>query len=226
MLEKTLTATATGPPARNTHRGRSGIPFAALLIAGTVACWAKEERAGRPVRTGSDTGAPGKKPEFSSPKELRSLIDQDGKPFSFAGIGKKTVLVNFIFTSCPVVCPTQTQALIGIQRALPPALRPRVRIVSVTVDPDRDSASALRKYAAAMGVDFSGWSFVTGTGSELNWLYSYYAVAVNPASDGLYDHQAGVYMVDANGRVMQRYAGDIDKPRILREIGEVDALNK
>src|SRR4051812_25504769 len=58
----------------------------------------------------------------SSPKELHSLIDQEGHPFSFAGLANKTVLLNFIFTSCALSCPAQTQALVGIQRALTPAL--------------------------------------------------------------------------------------------------------
>ncbi|GEM_PF-2701502 len=168
----------------------------------------------------------GKTRKFSSPKDLHALMDQDGRPFSFARLAKKAVLVNFIFTSCPMKCPTQTQALIAIQRALPPALKLRVEFVSVTVDPDRDSASTLKQYATSMGADLSGWSFVTGAGPELNWLYNYYSVGVNSIKGGLYDHQMGAYLLDAHGRVMQRYTGEIDKPRLLREIGEVATLDK
>jgi len=157
---------------------------------------------------------------------LRSLIDQDGRAFSFADLAHKTVLVNFIFTSCAVSCPAQTHALVGIQAALPAALRPHVRFVSVTVDPDQDSALALKRYATAMGADLSGWSFVTGKASELDWLQRYYSVGVTVRNDGQYDHEVGIYLIDAQGRLMQRYTGNFDKRRLLREIAEVDALNK
>lgn len=162
----------------------------------------------------------------SVPGSLRTLIDQEGNPFSFARLGGKTVLANFMFTHCPVSCPVQTQALVGIQRALPSALRSRVRIVSVTVDPERDSAAVLKRYAEAMGADLSGWSFVTGEASELDRLQRYYSVMAGGGNGGEYDHQVGVYLLDARGRLMQKYTGDFDKARLLKEIGQVDALGR
>jgi protein SCO1/2 len=180
-----------------------------------------------PVRpAAAPDSAPGKPSGYSSPEDLRSLIDQEGRPFSFARLRKKTVLVNFIFTSCPMKCPAQTQALVHLQRELPPAMRSRVEFVSLTVDPQRDSASVLKRYATALGADLSGWAFVTGKEAELNWLYRYFSVGVSAIAGGQYDHQMGAYLLDAGGRVMQRYTGDIDKPRLLREIGEIDSLNK
>lgn len=168
--------------------------------------------------------APGRPERPASPQDLVSLLDQEGRPFSFAGLGKRTVLVNFIFTSCPVKCPTQTRDLVALQRALPPPLQARVRFVSVTVDPERDSAAVLKRYATALGADLASWSFVTGTQSELDWLYRFFSVGVAALEGGQYDHQMGAYLLDARGRVMQRYTGDIDKPRLLREIGAIDAL--
>lgn len=182
--------------------------------------------AGAAQSSASPDSPPEKASPYSSSKDLRSLIDQDGRPFAFAQLAKKTVLVNFIFTSCPMKCPTQTQAMIAVQRSLPQSLRSRVRFVSVTVDPERDSAPVLKLYATGMGVDLSGWSWVTGKETELNWLYRFYSVGVSAMNDGQFDHQVGVFLLDAQGRVMQRYTGDIDKPRLLREIGEIDALNK
>jgi cytochrome oxidase Cu insertion factor (SCO1/SenC/PrrC family) len=193
------------------------------LIATATACWAAS-----PALESAPDSAPGplKTAGYSSPQSLRSLIDQDGHAFAFARLAHKTVLVNFIFTTCAVSCPAQTHALVGIQRALPPALRSRVRFVSVTVDPVQDSALALKRYATSMGADLSGWSFVTGKASELDWLQHYYSVGVTVRNDGQFDHEVGIYLLDAQGRLMQRYAGNFDKRRLLREIAEVDALNK
>jgi len=193
------------------------------LIATATACWATSSALGSAP---DSVSGPLKTAGFSSPGDLRSLIDQDGRAFAFARLAHKTVLVNFIFTTCAVSCPAQTHALVGIQRALPPALRPRIRFVSVTVDPDQDSALALKRYATSMGADLSGWSFVTGRASELDWLQHYYSVGVTVRNDGQFDHEVGIYLLDAQGRLMQRYSGNFDKRRLLREIAEVDALNK
>jgi len=136
--------------------------FLVALVASAPAHGAKADRKGQsPIARDSASR------KYVSPKDLHSLIDQEGLPFSFTGLAKKTVLLNFIFTSCEAICPRQTQALVEIQRALPPALRQRVHFVSVTVDPDRDSAPTLKIYALAMGADLSDWSFVTGKTPEL-----------------------------------------------------------
>ncbi|MES1164612.1 MAG: SCO family protein, partial [Verrucomicrobiota bacterium] len=151
-------------------------------------------------------------------------VDQDGRRFSFAELKGKTVVMNFVFTHCPVSCPAQTRALTAIQRALPKDLAPRVRFVSVTMDPERDTPPALKEYAVAIGANLAGWSFVTGNAGELAWLHRYYDVRVTRTTPGQFDHRVVVYLIDANGRLLQKYSGDFDKPRLLREIGEVDRL--
>jgi protein SCO1/2 len=198
-----------------------------LLIASIAAFLAAA-----PTASLASTASPAPDPEpgeasgFSSPRDLRTLIDQEERPFSFAKLGDKTVVMNFIFTSCPMSCPAQTQALVGIQLALPPALSPRVRFVSVTIDPDRDKAPVLKAYAASMGADLSGWSFVTGKTAELDWLQHFYAAAASAGKKSQLDHEIAVFLLDARGRLMQKYTGDFDKRRLLREIGEVASLNK
>jgi protein SCO1/2 len=219
------------PCPRHAESGSSFARIAALLALAAAAAAANPGKVppvppAAPAATGAADTAPGKSAGIRSLKDLRSLRDQEGRPFTFAGLGKSTVLVNFIFTSCPMKCPAQTQALAGLHRALAPDLRSRVRFVSVTVDPERDSSSVLKRYATALGADVPGWFFVTGTRSELDWLYRYFSVGVRAIADGEYDHQMGAYLLDAKGRVMQRYTGDIDKPRLLREIRAVDALGR
>lgn len=216
------------PPDLPATRPGSGRCLSALAC--LVAAWAASG-AGAGGQPGPDRSARSASPAHAihSPStlaDLHSLIDEEGRPFAFARFAKTTVLANFIFTSCPMKCPTQTQALVAVQRSLPPALRTRVRFVSITVDPARDSAAALKRYAVAMGADLASWSFVTGEASELDWLYRFFSVGVNAIADGQYDHQMGAYLLDGQGRVMQRYTGDIDKPRLLKEIGAVDALGR
>lgn len=72
----------------------------------------------------------------------------------------KVLLVNFFFTSCPTVCPR----LMGNLRMIQEAFRKNdsvIHLVSITVDPKRDSSQRLRVYAQGLNADLDHWSFLT-----------------------------------------------------------------
>lgn len=169
----------------------------------------------------------GKRPPaagMTSANDLKSLTDQDGNRFSFAGLTGHTVVMNFVFTHCPVSCPLQTQALSAVQRALPEALRGRVQFLSVTMDPARDTPAVLKQYALTMAGDLTSWSFVTGNNDEITWLNKHYNAQVKRTTGGQFDHRVAVYLLDANQNLIQTYAGDFDQSRLAKEIGEVDSI--
>src|SRR6185295_18351827 len=64
------------------------------------------------------------------------LTDQDGKPFRFADSRGKLVLITFIFTTCPDVCPLLTAKFAAIQRALDEQNVRAYRLLSITTDPE------------------------------------------------------------------------------------------
>ena len=163
-------------------------------------------------------------PSITSPDALRGLVDQDGNPFSFERLEGRTVVMNFIFTHCAVSCPLQTRAMAAIQRSLPASLRGRVRFVSVSVDPARDTAPVLKAYASAVGADLASWSFVTGDGQEIEWLHRHYNLQLKPTGGGQFDHRVVVYLLDAGGRLIQKFTGEIDPTRLAEEIASVDRL--
>lgn len=71
------------------------------------------------------------------------------------------VLVNFIFTTCTTICPVMTTGFAQFQEALGDE-RDRVRLVSISIDPDTDTVDTLRGYAERYHADGS-WSFLTGS---------------------------------------------------------------
>jgi protein SCO1/2 len=81
---------------------------------------------------------------------LRHELD-DGRP----------VLLNFIFTSCNVVCPVMTQTFAQLERRLAEE-GSAVHLVSVSIDPEADTPARLREYARKLDAG-SRWSFYTGT---------------------------------------------------------------
>jgi protein SCO1/2 len=89
-----------------------------------------------------------------------NLTDQDGKKVSLKSYYGQILVVNFFFIHCPTVCKqmnSNISILAGNYRN-----NKMIKFVSLTVDPDRDSAPALKKYADQFKVSPAKWSFLTG----------------------------------------------------------------
>ena len=105
--------------------------------------------------------------------------DQDGHPLQFYSdlLRGRTVVIDFIFTGCTTVCPTQTAILRDVRNRLS-ASKPyqdEVLLISVTIDPRHDGPQQLREYAQRFEITpglRQGWVFVTGEPRELNKLLS------------------------------------------------------
>jgi len=81
---------------------------------------------------------------------LRSVLDA-GKP----------VMVNFIFTTCPSICPIMSAVFATVREKLGKD-RDRLRMVSISIDPENDTPAVLRGYAGRFDAD-AGWLFLTGS---------------------------------------------------------------
>lgn len=91
------------------------------------------------------------------------LVDMDGRRVGLEAAlgGPGAVMLQFIFTTCPGVCPVLSAAFSAAQEELGPELE-RVRLVSISIDPEHDTPQRLRAYAARYGVTPS-WRFLTGS---------------------------------------------------------------
>jgi cytochrome oxidase Cu insertion factor (SCO1/SenC/PrrC family) len=158
--------------------------------------------------------------EFS---DLR-LRDQDDRPFDLTAVRGKVVLLNFVFTGCAATCPTQTRELAALQEALPTSLRRDVRFVSVSVDPLGDTPAALRAYGRSAGADFSSWTFATGRPQDIERLGERLRLFRDGAVPGRpEDHTTALWLLDGDGRLMQRYV-DVDRPRLIQDLRQVRDL--
>jgi protein SCO1/2 len=147
------------------------------------------------------------------------LIDQDGRALGLEALRGSAVLLDFVYTSCPGPCPILTSARVEVQRALPETLRPRVRFVSISLDPERDTPAALREYALARGADLAGWSFLTGEPAAVDAVLQSYGVGRVREADGAIEHVVVTFLIDAQGRIVKRYFGlDHGPDEYLRDL--------
>jgi protein SCO1/2 len=145
------------------------------------------------------------------------LVDQDGSPFVLSDLRGSAVLLDFVYTRCPGPCPILTGIHVELQRRLPPALRQRTHLVSVSLDPLHDTPERLRAYAKAHGADLSGWSFVTGGVEEVQSVLGGYSVGSTRAPDGEIVHTAATYLLDPEGRVARVWLGLEHEPQEIEQ---------
>ncbi|HWO40567.1 MAG TPA: SCO family protein [Candidatus Eisenbacteria bacterium] len=89
-----------------------------------------------------------------------SLTERDGRQVTLADLKGKVWIANFIYTNCPDTCPIQSAQLRQIQEGF--KSEKDLKLVSITVDPERDTPEALSKYANRFGADPERWLFLTG----------------------------------------------------------------
>jgi len=155
-----------------------------------------------------------------------SLTDQKGGRFELGDYQGKTLLLGFMFTRCPVACPMQTAKMAKVQDALSEDLKRRTRFLSISIDPTRDTPAMLASYAKGFGADPEHWRFArTQDDGALKQLLNALAVSVDKRDDGTLNHKMVVFLIDARGRVVQRYVGDqMDVSRVANELATVDRL--
>lgn len=131
-------------PAR---RAVPALLFVGLLV---ITAMAVIQLASRSV---SELPVLGELPDFT-------LTAHTGEPFGREDLAGEIVILEFMFTSCPDACPLMDRQLREIYHATEGA--ENVRLVSITVDPERDTQEVLAAYARDLGVDDERWVFLRG----------------------------------------------------------------
>jgi len=129
------------------------------------------------------------------------LTDDNGRPVTAQDYRGDVVLLYFGYTHCPDVCPTTLAMLARAIKALGPAAS-QVRVLFVSVDPQRDSAALLKRYVGYFGPQFVG---LRGNDRALKPLAKRYRISYHldpPDQYGNYavEHSSAVFIFDQKGR--------------------------
>lgn len=157
--------------------------------------------AGQPVSPDPSLGIIRPAPDFT-------LLDLEGRSVRLAEFQGRVVVLSFIYTSCPGVCPLVTQRMALLQSRLREArLFPSpVSLLSVTVDPEGDSGAGLARYAKGFGADPDGWRFLRESPERLRAVLAAYDEWTKRLLGGELDHPARVYLIDPQGRIREIYS--------------------
>jgi protein SCO1/2 len=135
------------------------------------------------------------------------LTSQDGAPVTLADFRGKVVAVTFILTMCTATCPVLTPMMSFVQDQLGNDFGTKIAFVSITVDPERDTAEVLKRYAQAFGANFAGWSFLTGSPEAIREVTHRYGVYASKTANGDVEHTFLTSIVDPRGILRVQYLG-------------------
>ena len=127
-----------------------------------------------------------------------TLIDQTGRQVSLADFRGKPVVLTFLYTHCPDVCPIIADKLRSASDKLG-AGSSKVAIVAITTDPAHDDRLSIERFSQQHGMT-GRWSYLIGSPGQLEPVWKSYYVAAQPIAGDQVLHTAAVYVIDKQGR--------------------------
>ena len=149
-----------------------------------------------------------------------TLVNQDGKSVRLGRYRGRALLLTFIYTRCPLAdyCPLMSERFAAVSRELAadPSLQGRVRLLSVSIDPEHDTPRVLRSYGAAhtgrYGAEtFESWEFATGDPAEVKRLAQFFGLEYFAEKEQII-HSLSTAVIAPDGRVHKIYRGNEWQP--------------
>jgi protein SCO1 len=156
--------------------------------------------------------------EFGTPKQLAdfALRDQRGDVVRFSSQQGKVVLVTFLYTNCPDVCPLIAENLNGALRELG-SDRDSVRVLAVSVDPQGDTPKRVRSYARRHHLQ-PEFHYLIGSQQELSPVWKAYDVTAIARNPELVDHSAFTLLVDRKGLARAVYDATVRSKAVVHDV--------
>ncbi|MDH3579270.1 MAG: SCO family protein [Hyphomicrobiales bacterium] len=131
------------------------------------------------------------------------LTDYTGRSISLSGGGDSITLVEFIYATCPTICQTAGSDFFRLRERLHSSgLADKVRMISVSFDPQRDDNENLSGYAKLHGADGAVWTIARPHLRDVPRLLKTFGVTI--IADGFdgYQHNTAIHIIDQSGRLV------------------------
>lgn len=152
------------------------------------------------------------------------LRDAEGVQVGMSDLRGRVTVLNFIYATCPDVCPLQSEIIAETQDVINGTpLHDQVQFVSITTDPLNDTPEAMKEYGADHGLDPANWVFLTsGETSSTQALLSQFGLKFEAVDDGYQVHAVVTHVIDKEGRLRAKYHGlRFDVDNLVRQLGEL-----
>ena len=149
----------------------------------------------------------------------RTVLDQDGREMEFVtdAIGDHIVVMDFVYTTCTTICPVLSALFTQVQTKLgSDVVGDEVRLISMSVDPIRDTPQRLKAYSAKHRAG-EGWLWLTGAKPDVDDVLT----GLGAYTANFEDHPTMVLIGDAQTGEWKRLFGFPNPDRIVRIVNEL-----
>jgi protein SCO1/2 len=185
----------------------------ATVAVGLGACGGSSNDAPKPKLAGLSA-----KPQVQAPP-LR-LHDSLGRPVNISNYRGKAVLVLFIYTHCPDICPLMVGHLHAALAKLGPDAS-KVQIIAVSTDPYGDTPKTVKRFLAEH--EMTGkMQYLIGNLSQLAKVWKTWKIVVHPPkgpnAPDVVEHSAEVFGINASGKITTLYPANFSPQQIVHDV--------
>ncbi len=128
-----------------------------------------------------------------------SVEDQFGEITGLDRYRGKPVLITMFYSSCPHVCPMLISTIKLTESKLSAEERADLRVLTISIDPERDTPEKLRETLERHSVDSNRWSMVRSQPDDLRTIAGVFSVRYKQLPDGEFNHTTRIVLLDNEG---------------------------
>ena len=140
-----------------------------------------------------------------------------GRPTTLSSQQGSVVVLAFLYTHCPDVCPLTAELFRQAQQKLSDDQRDRTLFVAVSVDPARDTPDAVQAFARDHGLA-KHFVFLVGGAAQLQAVWTAYGIRVETDPSAAVGHSDAIYLLDRKGRVRLLTHSDISADALAGDV--------
>jgi protein SCO1/2 len=131
-----------------------------------------------------------------------ALTNQSGVQHGLDVYAGQPVLVTMFYGSCPAACPLLIDTLRAVERAAPPAQRERLRVLMISIDPQRDTPQALQELARVRHIDLARWTLARTDAATVRRIAAVLNVQYRQLPNGDFNHASVITLLSPAGEIL------------------------
>jgi protein SCO1/2 len=132
------------------------------------------------------------------------LTNQSGVQHGLDVYAGQPVLVTMFYGSCPAACPLLIDTLKAVERAAPPEQRERLRVLLISIDPQRDTPQSLQELARVRHIDVSRWTLARTDAATVRKIAAVLDVQYRQLPNGDFNHASVITLLSPKGEILAR----------------------
>ena len=152
----------------------------------------------------ASAGPPASWPSDSIYQLDAELTAQDGKAHSLNMYAGHPVLVTLFYGTCPATCPLIIETLRSIEQATSPAQRRSLRVLMISIDPERDTAESLTELAKSRRIDTTRWTLAHTDAANVRDIAAVLNIQYRKLPNGEFNHSTVITVLSPKGEIVKQ----------------------